>query len=494
MFVSIRTKLFILLVLANALMVAVLLTLNAVTFSHSFSSYVAQQESRRLAVLIDNIATSYDAEGNWDWLRQDSARWVNILQQSFSPAELKRMGRSTNRPRPSSMPLEDYSEPANGKGHPSPSPHNGYLARLRIQDSQNRPVLGRGNGPENTSWLNIASHQTGQAIGRLGFEPTARLDAQFDQLFRSRLKGQIMVIGLLAISFAALLALPFSGWLVKPIHRLNRALRQMTDGDLMVSVDAERRDELGQLAAQFNRLAVVLHQNHQDRQQWVSDIAHELRTPVAVLMADIEAAQDGVRQVDAAWLTSLHAHSDRLNRLINDLHQLSQSDSGALNYRFEVLDLAELMAETISQYQANCQKAHIELDWQMPDQPIWVHGDDKRLVQLFTNLMNNTLRYTDGTSDQPGHLQVRLVTAAGQIELSWEDSSPGVGPEDIGKLFDRLYRVDASRSRASGGSGLGLAIVKNIVEAHAASIEPSLGRLGGLCLVMHFPAVQERSR
>jgi two-component system sensor histidine kinase BaeS len=494
MFVSIRTKLFILLVLANTLMVAVLLTLNALTFSHSFSSYVAQQESSRLALLIDNIATSYDAEGSWAWLGQDSARWETVLRQSFSPAELKRMSRSNNRLRMSSAPPEGYLAPKNGKAYPSPPLHNGYLARLRIEDAQHRPVLGRTTGPESTLWLDIESHQTGQLVGRLGFEPTARVDAQFDQLFRSRLKGQVVVIGLLAISFAALLALPFSGWLVKPIHRLNRALRQMTDGDLMVSVDAERHDELGQLAAQFNRLAVVLHQNHQDRQQWVSDIAHELRTPVALLMADIEAAQDGVRQVDAAWLTSLHAHSERLNRLINDLHQLSQSDSGALNYRFDVLDLAELMAETISQYQANCQQAHIELDWQMPDQPIWVHGDDKRLVQLLTNLLQNTLRYTDGTSDQSGHLQVRLVTAAGQVELSWEDSSPGVGPEDLGKLFDRLYRVDASRSRASGGSGLGLAIVKNIIEAHAASIEATSGRLGGLRLVIRFPAVQEHSR
>ncbi|MDO7646029.1 MAG: ATP-binding protein, partial [Reinekea forsetii] len=233
---------------------------------------------------------------------------------------------------------------------------------------------------------------------------------------------------------------------------------------------------------------------HQDRQQWVSDIAHELRTPVAVLMADIEAAQDGVRQIDAAWLTTLHAHSERLNRLINDLHQLSQSDSGTLNYRFEVIDLAELMVETISQYQTNFEQAHIELDWQVPDQPIWVHGDDKRLVQLLTNLLQNTLRYTDGTPDQPGQLRVRLVSVAGQSELSWEDSSPGVGPEDLGKLFDRLYRVDASRSRASGGSGLGLAIVKNIIEAHAASIEATSGRLGGLRLVIRFPAVQVHGR
>ncbi|WP_273286305.1 MULTISPECIES: ATP-binding protein [Reinekea] len=494
MFVSIRTKLFILLVLANAVMVAALLTLNAVTFSHSFSSYVAQQESRKLAVLIDTIATRYDVQGNWDWLREDSASWMSVLRQSFSSAELKRMGRSNNRLRLNTEPPGSNSEPENGNGHSNPPPHSDYLGRLRIQDAQNRPILGRGNGTENTLWLDIESPLTGQLVGRLGFQPTARVDAQFDRLFRSRLKGQVVVIGLLAITFAALFALPFSGWLVKPIRRLNRALRQMADGDLTVSVDADRHDELGQLAGQFNRLAVVLEQNHQDRQQWVSDIAHELRTPVAVLMADIEAAQDGVRQIDAAWLTTLHAHSERLNRLINDLHQLSQSDSGTLNYRFEVIDLAELMVETISQYQTNFEQAHIELDWQVPDQPIWVHGDDKRLVQLLTNLLQNTLRYTDGTPDQPGQLRVRLVSVAGQSELSWEDSSPGVGPEDLSKLFDRLYRVDASRSRASGGSGLGLAIVKNIIEAHAASIEATSGRLGGLRLVIRFPAVPEHGR
>ncbi|WP_320821852.1 ATP-binding protein [Reinekea sp.] len=476
MFVSIRTKLFILLVLANALMVAVLLTLNALTFSHSFSSYVAQQESRKLAPLIDNIATSYDEQGNWDWLRPDSARWLNTLRQSFAPGELNRMDRMNNNKRP------------------NPPPRNGYLERLRIKDSENQIVLGRRNGMANTIWLEIESHQTGELVGFLGFEPSARLDAQFDQLFRSRLKGQVLAIGLVAIAIAALLALPFSGWLVKPIRRLNKALRQLTGGDLLVSVAAGRNDELGQLAAEFNRLAGVLNQNHQDRQHWVSDIAHELRTPVAVLMADIEAAQDGVRQVDATWLHAMHGHSDRLNRLINDLHQLSQSDAGALNYRFEVLDLAELTGETIGQYRASCQQQHIDVDWQMPDRPVWVRGDDKRLVQLLTNLLHNSLRYTDGSLDRPGRLRVRLASVAGHSELIWEDSNPGVGPDDLAKLFDRLYRVDESRSRASGGSGLGLAIVKNIIEAHDARIEASCSPLGGLRLLIQFTTVQENHR
>ena len=479
MFVSIRTKLFILLVLANALMVAVLLTLNALTFSHSFSSYVAQQESRKLAPLIDNIATSYDAQGNWDGLRLDSPGWMSTLRQSFGPSELDRTDRTDRK---------------NDNRRPKPPPRNGYLERLQIKDTENQIVLGHQNGPANTIWLEINSHQTGQLVGFLGFQPSARQDAQFDQMFSSRLRGQVLAIGLFAIAIAALLALPFSGWLVKPIQGLNKALRQMTDGDLLVSVEAGRKDELGQLADEFNRLAVVLQQNHQDRQHWVSDIAHELRTPVAVLMADIEAAQDGVRQVDTTWLSAMQGHADRLNRLINDLHQLSQSDAGTLNYRFEVLDLAELTAATISQYQASCQQQCIEIDWQLPDRPVWVRGDDKRLVQLLTNLVQNTLRYTDGSTHRPGRLRVRLTSAAGHSELIWEDSSPGVGPDDLGKLFDRLYRVDESRSRASGGSGLGLAIVKNIVEAHDASIEASFSSLGGLRMLIRFTNVQENTR
>jgi len=473
MFVSIRTKLFILIVLANALMVAVLLSINAAAFNRSFSDYVAKQESRRMELLITNIAKTYDSEGDWQWLRWESPTWVDLVRRSFSPGDVRSVERGGNNNRP------------------TPPPRNQFLERLRIKDIDDRQILGRRGGAKNTIWLPITSENTGGVIGHLGFEPSSRLDAQFDKLFSERLNKQLYFVGLFAFVIAAALAIPFSGWLVKPIRRLNLAMRKMTDGDLSVAVNANRNDELGQLADDFNRLAEVLKQNHSDRQQWVSDIAHELRTPVAVLQADIEAAQDGVRQVNDKWLGNMHGHAERLGRLVNDLHQLSQSDAGTLNYRFEIVDLGELADEIVSQFEKSCEAKFIDLQWQQPSKPICVRGDDKRLVQLLTNLAQNTLRYTDGTVEKHGVLKVSLIEVNEKIEIIWEDSSPGVGDRDLPKLFDRLYRVDESRSRESGGSGLGLAIVKNIVEAHDGEINATQCLLGGLRVTVTLPVIKE---
>jgi two-component system sensor histidine kinase BaeS len=260
----------------------------------------------------------------------------------------------------------------------------------------------------------------------------------------------------------------------------------MTQGDLTVSVDDSRNDELGQLAADFNKLAQVLEQNQRDRQQWVSDISHELRTPVAVLMGDIEAAQDGVRPVNEQWLKNMKAHTERLTRLVGDLHQLSQSDSGTLSYQFKPVNLTELLSLALIQFDKSCSDGHIEAHLDAPTDPVFIVGDDARLNQLFSNLAQNTLRYTDGDATHKGSLKIEVTEMKEHIRVIWEDSSPGVGLNELNKLFDRLYRVEESRSRESGGSGLGLAIVKNIVEAHHGSIIAAQSELGGVKIIVTF--------
>jgi two-component system sensor histidine kinase BaeS len=243
-------------------------------------------------------------------------------------------------------------------------------------------------------------------------------------------------------------------------------------------------DELGQLARDFNSLALTLEKNEQARRQWVADISHELRTPLAVLRGEVEALQDGVRQTTPETLHSLHSEVMRLSRMVDDLHQLALSDVGALTYRKRKVNLGEELREAADSFRSGFAGKGIMLAADLPSAPaIDVFADPERLHQLFNNLLDNSLKYTEAG----GRLDIRLETGEGVASIHFMDSAPGVPEAEIGRLFDRLYRVESSRSRATGGAGLGLAICRNIVEAHEGTITAKPSPLGGVWITVVLP-------
>jgi len=180
-----------------------------------------------------------------------------------------------------------------------------------------------------------------------------------------------------------------------------------------------------------------------------------------------------VRPFDAAALGSLAQEAARLGRLVEDLHLLSQSDLGSLSYRKEPVDVGDLVADTVEAHGRALQEKAIRVDLDLePD--VRLDADANRLSQLLGNLMQNTLRYTDS----PGSLRIRLRRKGGGTLLEWADSSPGVAPQHLPRLTDRLYRVDSARS--GEGAGLGLAIAKAIVEAHGGTMTAGPSSAGGL--------------
>jgi two-component system sensor histidine kinase BaeS len=234
-------------------------------------------------------------------------------------------------------------------------------------------------------------------------------------------------------------------------------------------------DELARLANDFNHLALALEAAQRGRQQWIADIAHELRTPLTTLRAEVEAVQDGVRPLTQASMASIAQEVHRLARLVEDLRLLTLSDLGALTYRKEPLLLAEVIEDALAAGRAAIDDKALLVTTQL-DQTLVVAADADRLAQVFANLLQNTLRY----SQSPARLSITLGAEAGEACIDWQDSAPGVGDADLPRLTDRLYRVDDSRSSSSGGSGLGLAIVQAIVHAHGGRMQASHGALGGL--------------
>lgn len=176
---------------------------------------------------------------------------------------------------------------------------------------------------------------------------------------------------------------------------------------------------------------------------------------------------------------------ERLTGLINDLYELALSDQGSLSYQRKECSLGALLSDFLEQSQTQLSEKDITLDFHSPNRPLVLFADESRLIQLFRNLLINSLRYTDAG----GQLRVRLFEDrnTGTATLIWEDSHPGVADKDLEKLFDRLYRTDSARDRISGGAGLGLAICRAIAEGHQGWIEASHSELGGLKVAVHFP-------
>jgi two-component system sensor histidine kinase BaeS len=311
----------------------------------------------------------------------------------------------------------------------------------------------------------------GRIVGYLGYIPRPQILESLEQLYlqRQHLAFGAIAAGLIAASL--LLGAGLAYWLSRRIDPLARATASLIQGNYDVRVQPAGQDELARLARDLNTLAETLAAARLARRQWIADIAHELRTPLSILKGEIEALQDGVRPLDRNALNSLAGDTARLSRLVEDLHTLSLSDLGALTYHKEPVDLAEIVSEVV-------EARRLDLKIIKDLKPTPLLGDADRLAQVFSNLLENSLRYTE----RPGIIKISTNKNA----VVWEDSSPGVPEADLPRLTERLYRVEGSRSRDGGGSGLGLAIARAIVEAHGGTLSAGASPLGGLRIELRF--------
>ncbi len=358
--------------------------------------------------------------------------------------------------------------------------------RLLLLDADGNAVAGNPNVPRNAREIEVRDH--GQLIGRLRLAPLPHWRGELDEAFARSQWRRALIGGAAILLCSLLLAWLLARWLQRPIRALTKGAQALAAGDYAMRVHAGSGDELSELASDFNRLAAALERSRAARRQWGADIAHELRTPLAILHGEIQALQDGVRQYGPDTLASLQAETMRLTSLVEDLYQLALSDAGALEYRASDVDLGELLRDLVHVQQATMRDAGLQLVLgELPPRMLPIRGDEHRLQQLFGNLLANARRYTDS----PGRVQISVQRSAGYWLIHVDDTPPGVPEEALPMLFERLYRADGSRNRASGGAGLGLAIARNIVEAHAGSIAAQQSPLGGLRILIELPIATE---
>ncbi len=322
-------------------------------------------------------------------------------------------------------------------------------------------------------------------IGWLIIKPNPLItDLLLVNFMQSQLKGYLWIM-VFALLLSLLLAFILARQILSPLKKITQGMHSLATGRFSIHIPEKGHDELAMLARDFNFLSRALAQSEQSRQQWLADISHELRTPLAVLRGEIEALVDGVRVATPERMRSLEQEILSLTRLVDDLYQLSLSDLGALDYQFHPVELVTHLNVLVNGFQTRFATRQIKLNFQAHCTNAYIHGDGMRLAQLFSNLLENSFRYTN----EHGICRVTLFEQINQIFIYVDDSAPAVATEELPLLFERFHRVDKSRQRQTGGAGLGLAICQNIVKAHNGQIHAQLSELGGVKMVVVFPTL-----
>jgi signal transduction histidine kinase len=324
----------------------------------------------------------------------------------------------------------------------------------------------------------------GQTVGTL-LATTGDLSGhfEFEQRFLETVNRAVVWAVLLVAAAALLAAVLLSRQLVAPLRQLTAAAEAMSSGDLSQRVDVRTGDEVGDLALAFNRMAGDLQVAEVQRRQMTADIAHELRNPLSVIRGNLEAIFDGIYPADIEHLTPIYEETLLLQRLVEDLRLLSLADAGQLELIRSDVDVEQLLSGVAESAQAVAQDRGITLHVETPEEPLVVDGDADRLRQVIGNLVSNALRYTPAG----GAVTLSARRADHRVRFAVTDTGPGIPAEDLSHVFDRFYRGDSARNRASGGSGLGLAIARALVEAHGGtiSVESTVGQ--GATFLVELP-------
>jgi two-component system, OmpR family, sensor histidine kinase BaeS len=479
-------KLFVAFLLCALMIVALMIGIVQLSTQKNLSDYANQAMLSQIDNLVSDLQAVYRRQKSWDHRIFRPMLDRNFPELADSPETSRQVPpppRETEE-RPDQKPGNTFRPP------PAPPPQSRLNDRLSLFDAEKRPVAGPAQSAEGHAFREIIVD--GRIVGWLGLRTGDEFLSPLDRTFLKKQIHALYFIGALILSLAAIISYLLARHLLAPVRRLTNGTKALSALQFDTRIEVGSGDELGQLAEDFNRMAATLKKYETLRQQWITDISHELRTPLAILRGEIEAMQDGIREMNIETLNSLHSELIRISRLVDDLHLLSLADSRNLFVKKEPVKSISVLEEVIKSFQARLDQEKVKLITNLKDcDQVVIEGDRDRLAQLFSNLIENSLRYTD----PPATIKLSASCSGNKLSLSFEDSEPGVPSDSLNRIFDRLYRVDKSRSRRLGGSGLGLSICKQIVESHGGTIEARHSPLGGLRITIRIPVILgERQR
>lgn len=542
--VPIALRLFLTVLLTTLLITTVSLGVLHWTMQKNFAKYVADVEMQKLDYLIDNLADVYGLYHDWGnavqaqilqiegdaapddydklsrwWLRRQydialQQRYfkehtlVNQIahdtatnQNKIDPVELQILQENL----PSQFqPFEGLKFPlsANQNFFKPPEKNNksqtsvstlkqdgkkrfismpdrlGLSSRLSLYDAKHQFILGEPS-EDPVSYRPVIVKN--KVVGYLGLKPVLDQDDALSINFFSNQKRYLVLIYILTLISSLVAALLLATYFKKPIQRLLNATRELTKGNYQHQVIVNRNDELGDLSNEINQLAIILDQHETSRRQWVADTSHELKTPLAVLQAQIEAMQDGIRKPTPEHFASMLRQVTSLKKLTQDLADLAQAEAQQLKCYFAEVDPWSMVVQEVENFKPKFEQADLSVEVQGDGAKLQLDID--RFKQIMVNLLGNSIRYTEAG----GKVHIHTVQDAQSWTIYVDDSPFGLTDEQLEKLGERFYRVDDSRTRSTGGTGLGLALSGKIAQALGGELTFDHSPLGGLRCKLTFP-------
>lgn len=324
----------------------------------------------------------------------------------------------------------------------------------------------------------------GKDVGYLDIRTPIPAPRPASDLFIRRMRINMIIIGAAAVLLSLVLGFIFSRIISSPLRELTNAAKEVSNGNLNQKVRIRSRDEIGELARVFNEMIEKLDKVLKSRKQMTADIAHELRTPISVILGHTEGIHDGVIPASPETLEIIREESIRLEHLVNDLRMLALSDAGELGLILIRQSPSSLIDQAYEHFNYQAQSHGVKLSRKVASDLPEILIDMDRMAQVFSNLLENALRNT------PSGGEIILGAApdgTNAVELTVTDTGSGIKKEDLEKIFDRLYRTDQSREKDKGGTGLGLALARTIIEQHGGKIRAESEPGKGTKMVIRIP-------
>jgi len=449
---SLRTRLtlsFLCVIVATAGLVVVMANLiTANRFTHMVS-VTGQRYAQRLSPL---FAEYYVQAGGWDG--------VEVLMSYIPPISSHGRGEEVRGPvvPRAGMPLNFESErllllDADGQLIADSDPQGEPVRLLPASLDKGTPIL-----------------VDGRQVGTLLFPSGMGRMTSYQNTFLRQVNDLMLVVGLVTV-LAVLVVSEFQARrIVAPVRALAEAARRVASGDLSQRTPVTSQDELGEMATAFNTMAAELERQQELRHRAMTDIAHELRTPLSVLQIELESIEDGLTDPTPEVIAGLQTDVAHLRHMVDDLRMLSLADAGELQMETEPVEMGDLVRDVVNRMQGAARAKDINLIARLPDTPLTVTGDDQRLAQILLNLLSNAMQHTPPDGQITVSAQRVEANDEHEVHVTVQDTGEGIPAEDLPHIFERFYRADRARSRDTGGSGLGLSIIRSLIEAHGGRI------------------------
>jgi len=442
-----------------------------------FSDSIKNMENEAALVIASGLAKYYEKNNSWNDFVKQRKLWHSTIASQLMNSELMPVVTSKrSRENGSKVPEKIFIARAIH-----------LIERISLLDSNKNSIIEATITSEKYIFQAITHKGVNIAWLRIGLFDFKHQKAT--DYYQKHHLNIVYLLGVIGVFAAAICSFYLSRAITAPIEQISLNVKKLASRNFDLHIDVNTNDELQDLATNFNQIAKELSRYEARQKQWLMDVSHELRTPLTILQGEFEAINDGVTTYNKKSVASLSEEVQHISRLVNDLHELTVTDTLELDYQHEEVDFHLLLTNYLQRYRSKFLSSDILINLDLNAAKVIIAGDVYRLAQVIKNILDNSVRYIKS----PGQLWIEAKQIDNELQLRFHDSGPGVPDIALTRLFDRLYRSDPSRNRQTGGSGIGLAICKNIITAHKGQIFANHSSKGGLCINIQIPFTKQLS-